>query len=307
MEHYLYIIAFATIAGTLSRFIMLKTDYRQYPTNPHGSLIHLSLGFIAAALGAVAIPALIEQDFAAVTFLALAAQQFREIRNMERETLQKLEVTELVPRGEDFIEGVARAFEARNYLVILISIFTSLAAFLITELTNIYWGLLGGAVIAVVLIYIALKLMEGQRIIDIADVDKAEIRFDDANLFVEDIQIMNIGLKEGQETILKKGLAVMIKPKDADAVAILGDVGQRQALTHVASKLLGIYKDVDTPEFTPLARRNEDNGYVALYIVPTHGTSEDLIDAIERTPLLESAISRPSLSAVGRHIKQEEE
>ncbi|WP_350342463.1 YIEGIA family protein [Proteinivorax tanatarense] len=306
MDQYLYIVAFSTFVGTLSRFIMLKTDYRQYPTNPHGSLIHLSLGFIAAALGSVAIPALIDQDFAAVTFLALAAQQFREIRNMERETLQKLEVTELVPRGEDFIEGVARAFEARNYLVILIAIFTSLVTTLIIEFTTIYWGLLGGAAIAVCLIYGALKLMEGERIIDIADVDQAEIRFDDANLFVDDIQIMNIGLKEAKETILEKGLAVMIKPKDADAVATLGNVGQRQALVHIASKLMGIYKDVDTPEFTPLARRNEDNGYVALYIVPTHGTIEDLIDAVERTPVLESAIAKPSLSGVGRHIKQEE-
>ncbi|HBK52913.1 MAG TPA: hypothetical protein DDZ44_03100, partial [Syntrophomonas wolfei] len=62
-------------------------------------------------------PAIAKPDYVAVTFLALAAQQFREIRNMERETLSKLEESKLIPRGPDYIEGIARVFEARNYLV----------------------------------------------------------------------------------------------------------------------------------------------------------------------------------------------
>lgn len=41
--------------GLISRLLMLRTDYRQYPTYPHGRIIHISLGVIAAALGAVAV------------------------------------------------------------------------------------------------------------------------------------------------------------------------------------------------------------------------------------------------------------
>jgi uncharacterized protein len=68
------------IIGTLTRYYLLRRDYRQYPSYPHGVVANLSLGFIAAVIGAVAIPALAEKEFTAVTFLALAATQFREVR-----------------------------------------------------------------------------------------------------------------------------------------------------------------------------------------------------------------------------------
>ena len=71
------------ITGTLARIITLKIDYRQNPSFPNGYFIHLVAGFIASALGAVAIPALMEKDFAAFTFLALAIEHFREIRRMK--------------------------------------------------------------------------------------------------------------------------------------------------------------------------------------------------------------------------------
>jgi len=110
---------------------MLRSDYRHYPTYPHGQLIHLALGFIAASLGAVAVPAIMKPDYTAVTFLVLAAQQFRDVRNMERENLSKLEETKLIRRGNDYIEGIARVFEARNYLVIFTAFLTSLV---------VHWG-----------------------------------------------------------------------------------------------------------------------------------------------------------------------
>lgn len=304
MENHLQIIAFTTLVGTLARYIMLKLDYRQYPTYPHGALAHLSLGFIAAALGSVAIPALIEQDYAAVTFLALAAQQFREIRNMERETLSQIEPAELVPKGVEFIEGIAKAFEARNYLVILIAIFTSATTWLINERFGIWWAFLGGLAFAVIATFLALRYMEGKRIMDIADVDEGEVRFDDANLFVDDTHIMNLGTEESKEIILEKALGVVIKPKDKDGVPILANVGQRQAIAHIASTLLGVHKETDSPEFTPMVRRNIDDGSVALILVPTHGVMEDLIDAVERTPVLESAVSKPSSAGIYNNSKK---
>lgn len=303
MDNHLQIIAFTVGVGTLARLVMLKLDYRQYPSYPHGALIHLSLGFIAAALGSIAIPALIEQEYAAVTFLALAAQQFREIRNMERETLSRLEPAELVPRGDEFIEGIARAFEARNYLVILVTIFTSITTWLINERFGIWWAYLGGLALAVVLIYMALRFMEGKIISDIADVDEGQIRFEQANLFVDNTHIMNLGLEEAKEIILKKGMGIVIKPKDKDGVPVLANVGQRQAIAHLSSTLMGVHKETDSAEYTPMVRRNLEDGSVALIIVPTHGNVEDLIDAVERTPVLESAISKPSAAGMNRDNK----
>ena len=61
-----------------------------------GRIIHLSFGFIAAFIGAVAIPAVLESDWTAVTFLGLAATQFREVRKMERESLEKIDKRNLL-------------------------------------------------------------------------------------------------------------------------------------------------------------------------------------------------------------------
>ncbi len=98
---------FGVTIGVLTRLYLLKTDYRQYPTYLHGKIIHIALGFIAAGLGTIAVPAIMEKEFAAITFLALAASQFRDVRNMERNTLNELDQYELVPRGKTYIEGIA--------------------------------------------------------------------------------------------------------------------------------------------------------------------------------------------------------
>ena len=119
------IIFLGTVIGTLSRFYLLKVDYRQYPSYPQGYLVHLSLGAIAAFLGAVAIPALANKDYTAVTFLALAAQQFRDVRGVERDSLVNLEETEVVPRGSAYIEGIAKVFEARNYIAMLTALLST--------------------------------------------------------------------------------------------------------------------------------------------------------------------------------------
>ena len=117
--HVLYGIMLGVSFGVIARLMMLRTDYRQYPTYPHGRIIHISLGVIAAALGAVAVPAMYKKDFTAITFLTLAAQQFRDVRKMERDTLSQIDSMELVSRGTTYIEGIAMVFEGRNYLVIL--------------------------------------------------------------------------------------------------------------------------------------------------------------------------------------------
>ena len=40
---------------------------------------------------------------------------------MERDSLKALEDNELVPRGSEYIESIARVFETRYYIVIVVA------------------------------------------------------------------------------------------------------------------------------------------------------------------------------------------
>jgi len=280
------------LIGSFLRYDMLKRDYRLYPSYPHGVVIHLALGFIAAVIGAVAIPALVEKEFTAVTFLALAATQFREVRNMEREMLQNLDRTNLVPRGPDYIEGIARVFEARNYLVM----FAALLVGGVTYWSNIFYGLISGLAALVV----TRRLMKGKTIGDIAKVREGKVHFKGPNLFVDNIHFMNLGIEKVRDIYLERALGVIIEPLDDNGRATLANSGQRRAIAHDAAALLGIHKDVDTPEFTPLVRRSLDTGRVGLVIVPLEKDISVLIEAVKRVPVLESALSTPLKTTLGK-------
>ncbi|WP_227766161.1 YIEGIA family protein [Zhaonella formicivorans] len=292
MDKYGLIILVSIIMGTVARLLMLRTDYRFYPGYPHGYVTHISVGFIAAALGAVAVPALAEKDFTAVTFLALAAQQFREIRNMEREALAKLEKRELVPRGLDYIEGIAKVFEARNYLVMG----TSLLVSFVSYFSNYIWGIASGIAAFV----IAKMLMRGETIADIATIQAARLHFEGPFLKADEIVIMNVGLKKAQEKIMRDGLAVRIIPKNDNGRLTLHDAGQRQAIIHTAAALLGTKREIGEAEWTPLARKNLDTGEVCLFIIPNEPDLDCLIEAVKRTPVLESAKRRPLATTIGK-------
>ncbi len=271
--------------GTLTRAHLLRVDYRMYPTYPHGWVTHLALGLVAAFLGAVAVPALAAREFTAVTFLALAAQQFREVRAAERESLAALEASERVPRGADYVEGIARVFEARNYLAML----TALVASSLTHFLGLSAGLLGGGAALV----LAGGLRRGKQVGDVAVVRPARLRFERSLLYVDDVMIMAVGLRESREYLLRHGRGVILEPRDAAARATLATLGQRQAIAHDAAAAVGLRKDFGTPEFTPLVRLDLDTGRTGLCIVPTNPDINALLEGVRRTPLLESSRRLP--------------
>lgn len=296
VEGHLATIGFGTAAGTLARLLMLRNDYRQYPGYPHGYVIHLSLGFIAAALGAVAVPAIAEPDFTAVTFLALAAQQFREVRNMERRTLEKLEELELVKRGPDYIEGMARTFEARNYL----AMGTALAVAAACQWAGREWA----AAVAMLSLLASWRLMAGRTVGAICDVVPVPLEFRGALLTAAGVALANVGAPEMREKILREGLAVCLKPRDADARATLDDLGQRMAVAHTAAVILGTKNEIDLPELAPVVRKNIDTGELVLAIVPFVRDPAALAAAVRRAPVLESARSRPLRTGAGRAARR---
>ncbi|MEW5784758.1 MAG: YIEGIA family protein [Bacillota bacterium] len=292
MERYLIATILGVAFGTAARSLMLRSDYRQFPAFPHGYITHLSLGLIAAVLGSLAIPALWEKEFTAVTFLSLAATQFRDIREVERKTLTSLDLSNLVPRGPDYIEGIARVFEARNYLVMVLALLVSGVTFL----TGAGWGVPVG----VGALVLSIRLMRGKVIEDVATVRPAAISFKGPNVFVENIHFMNLAREEVRRTIMERGLGVIIEPYNDDARAILANNGQRMAIAHDAVTQLGIYKDVDTAEFTPILRRDLDTGRIGMLIAPLEPDMESLLTAVRRVPVLESAGARPLQSRAGR-------
>jgi len=288
MNEYTYPILIGVIAGIIARLYMLKTDYRQYPTYLHGKIIHIALGFIAAGLGTVAVPAIMEKEFTAVTFLTLAASQFREVRNMERNTLTELDKFELVPRGNTYIEGIAIAFESRNYLVIFTSLLVTFAYLIFNAWVSI--------LVAIICLLIAKKLMSGGKLKDIVDIQFVEPHFDGPGLYVDNIYIMNIGIPEKQELVLKYGMGFILKPKTFDARTTIANLGQRQAILHDVSTALGVIRDSGEPSLVPLAKRDLDDGRVGVFVLPQSQDIDKAIRVIGNVPTLENAIRMPTES-----------
>ncbi|MDQ6418252.1 YIEGIA family protein [Paenibacillus sp. LHD-117] len=280
------------VFGLIARLLLLKTDYRQYPTYPHGRIIHVSLGVIAAALGAVAVPALFNKDYTAITFLSLAAQQFRDVRKMERETLTKIDDMELVSRGSTYIEGIAMVFEGRNYLVIMSALVTSLFAILL----NVWFGLGAG----VLTLLVVMKLKSGHSIDHIAGVHAANVRVDGPDLFVDDIYIMNVGLKNNQAIIAERGIGFVLTPRNPNAKVTLTNLGQRQAILYDLATILGVYRDDGEPALIPMAKLDMNDGRLAVFLIPQDRESGKGIEVIKRVPILESAVRMPTEAQVNK-------
>ncbi|WP_409301403.1 YIEGIA family protein [Peribacillus sp. SCS-155] len=285
MTEYSYPILFGVIAGTIMRLVMLRTDYRQYPTYLHGKIIHIGMGFIAAGLGTIVLPSILEKDYTAVTFLALAASQFRDVRNMERNTLAELDEVELVKRGKTYIEGIAIAFEGRNYLVIL-------TAFLVTTgyiLANKWIAVL----VFVGAFFLCRWLMAGSRLKDIVDIEYVEPRFDGPGLYVGNIYIMNIGHPERRKEVLKYGMGFILLPKNENARVTISNLGQRQAILHDVTVAMGVVRDSGTPSLVPLAKLDLDDGKAGIFVLPLDRNINRVIDVIGNVPALENAIRMP--------------
>lgn len=283
--------------GLISRLLMLRTDYRQYPTYPHGRIIHISLGVIAAALGAVAVPALFNKDYTAITFLTLAAQQFRDVRKMERETLTKIDSMELVGRGSTYIEGIAMVFEGRNYLVIMTALLTSLFGILV----NIWVGMIAG----VISLLVVEKLKSGKAVSHIAEVQAAQVRVDGPDLFVDNVYIMNVGLKSNQEIIAARGMGFILTPFNSNGKVTLSNLGQRQAILYDLATILGVYRDDGEPALIPMAKLDMKDGRLAVFILPQELDADKGKAVIMRVPILESAVRMPTEASVNKKGAEE--
>jgi len=133
------------IAAVLVRVVVMILDRRrQFPTHPHGEIVHLFLGFVAAVLGALAVPALAAANYTAGVFLGLGASQFHTVRGLESGALKNYDKGDAVPRGPVYIEGLALAFEARNFLIFGVALVTSTVGMLVTWPVGFAVGVVSG-------------------------------------------------------------------------------------------------------------------------------------------------------------------
>ncbi|MBQ9625492.1 MAG: YIEGIA domain-containing protein [Clostridia bacterium] len=274
------------LMGLLARILTLKSDYRRYPSYPQGYAVHIVLGAVASLIGAMVIPSVVDGEYTAVSFFTLAVQQFREVKNAERDTLTNLEDCEIVRRGNAYIEDISRKFEIRNYLAMMTSFFVSVAV-LISK--SVIIGIGVGAVLFILII----MFIHEKYIRDIGEIRYEKLYFDNMYLKVEDIVITNIAADEVRKVWLERGKAVRIIPKDEASRTTLANLGQQQAIIHDVIAQLGAINDAEEPWFTPYAKMDIKDGSIVIAVVTFENDEKHIEKAVENCPVIESARKEP--------------
>lgn len=268
--------------GTVARLITLKVDFRQIPTYPSAYFSSIIFGFIASALGAIAVPAIAARDFTAVTFLTLAVTQFREVRKSERESLGKLEHTEYARRGEAYIDGIAKTFESRYY----VSLISSLITVLVMKIVNhsiMLINVIAGALAGLIVMYLCYRFTKGKTIAHICKVGFGKIDVRGSELYVDDMFVTNyLGTDRSRELFQKEGIAVVLEPRDQLSRITLENSGQRQAVLYEAVRTLGVKR-------YQFMRKNFTTGKIIIAFVPLINDPDRLIRAVSHTPVLENS------------------
>lgn len=271
--------------GTIARFITVRIDARQVPSYPCGYFINLVTGFIAAALGAVAIPALLAKEYTAVTFLALAVQHFRDVRKQEQESLESLEHTEFAGRGQGYIDGIAKTYEARNYISLLTALGTVLVLTLVGQ-ENPWLRVAIAAAAGSALICAQIRFTKGKRIGDICDITEGRIAVSGGELTVDGIYVTDmLGTKQSQALFQEEGVAVVVKPRKEKHRLSIEHKGQRKAMLYEAVRSYGVKR----LQFT---NQSLSDGRVVVALVPILKDPKGIMDAVRATPILESGRKR---------------
>ncbi len=280
--HDLFIILCGIVMGTIARIITLRIDTRQNPSYPTGGFINLVIGILASSLGAVAIPSLLNKEFTAVTFIALAIQQFRDVRKTEKESLEDLEKTEYSKRGAAYIDGIAKTYESRNYLSLLTSLFVVLVLSIVSA-DSLVINMITAAVSGFCMIYFLTRMTKGKCIGDICNIKEGKITIDHSDLFVNGMFVTNVlGTERSRDLFLKEGIGIVIEPKNDKFRITVENYGQRQAMLFEATRTFGVKRY----SFT---RKNYTNGNLLLAFVPIIRDPGAIIDVIQKTPVLENS------------------
>lgn len=286
----------AMIIGTLCRFFLLRVKDNQYPTTPQDYIEQIIIASLAASLGAVAFPALIDKEFSALTFLAVGIQQFQGLAQQEKITLENTDSDELVSKGEPYIDTIATTYEVRSYVSLFSALIASIIYIYIARkydadaLICTIFATLGGIIVALIF----RRALIRSSIKDVANIYPAKILFDGPLLKVNDVVMTNIGLKDTRKKYMEKGIAIEIVPKDMSGFGIINDIGQQRAIMHNIYLHMGIDKDVDERDIKTIARTNLDGKSVVIVTIPLLRDEVKLIQVAESAPVLDTAKGKQS-------------
>ena len=286
----------ALFIGVLCRGLVLRVTDKQYPSRPQDYLEQIIISGLSASLGAIAFPALIDKEFSALTFFAVAIQQFQGLSKEEKITIENIDNQEVVPKGAAYIEEIASTYESRSYISLFSALVASVIyiyfarAYKLTFLPCTILAAIGGAIVGLVF----RKYLRRDSIGDIADVVEAKINFEGPILKVNDVFINNIGLEHTRSKYLKYGIAIEIIPKDLKAYGIISDLGQRQAMLHNLFIHFGINKDIDEKDLLATSKINLEKNTVVIPYLPLVKDMDELIKVIKSTPILEVSKGKQS-------------
>lgn len=267
--------------GTAARFATLRIDSRQIPSYPNSYFINIVTGFFAASLGSVAIPALLTNDLAAITFLMLAVQHFRDIRRQIQESLDRIDPFGFAPRGNVYIDGISKTFEARNYICLLTSLGTVLVLYL-TPSEDLFICAATALVTGSVLIWSMIRFTKGKSIGDICTLHFGEIEVRGSELYVDGIWVTGmLGIARRQKLFMEEGVALVATPKSEKQRLTLENDGQRAAILYDAARSFG------TKQLT-FTRRSFPDGRIVIAFVPIIKDREKILATVRGTPILES-------------------
>ena len=287
----------AMIIGILSRFFVLRVKDKQYPTRPQDYLEQIIMAGLAASLGAIALPALIDKEFSALTFLAVGIQQFQGLSNQEKITLENIDYDDMVEKGKPYIDNISTAYEVRSYVSLFASLVASIIYIYVARkyappmIVCVILAAIGGFVVGMLFV----RILRRDSIKDIADIYPAQISFDGPVLLVNGIDMDNIGLKDTRKRYLEKAIAIEIIPKDLNGFGTLCDIGQQQAIMHNIYIQLGVDNDVDEKDIFPMAKIDLEKKSLLIIMMPLYKDEVLFMQAAESTPILDT--SKNKLSA----------
>jgi len=278
--------------GVVVRLILLKKDYRHYPGYPAGFVSQVTIAFFAAVIGGAFFPALVAKEYQAATFLVLAATQFTGLRKVEVAKLSAIEQLTLVQRGPSYIQGIAQEFEERNYLVMGVAVVTALAASIAGQEFGQLWSWLAGAGAGIIAMAVAYLVKSGPELGDVCDVEIVPLTFEQGSLlYAGPVMLMEVGLPKARERFLHEGVGMLLTPKTPRGAGAIWDLGQRQAIVYNLYEIIGAKTDIGYGERIPLCRMDlpPGTGKAGVAILPLANDPERILEAVRRTPLLETA------------------
>ena len=152
----------------------------------------------------------------------------------------------------------------------------------IVDSKTIWINILSGAVVGLIVLYILKRFSKGKAIGDIAQVTEGKIEVKESELFVDGIYVSNLlGSENASKMFQNEGIAVVINPNEEHFRIALDNYGQRQAALFEATRAIGVKRY----HFT---RKEYEKGRVVITLVPIVKDIDKLIEAVKKTPLLES-------------------